>query len=260
MFCLQCGTQLSAAETSVWNPTADKTADKTVSLGGDQQTVTGRSIETRFFQRTPTAQTPTKRNNNTTLLLSGGIAAVLLLILAAGAAVGGYYFYTRAPVAPNMPLPSPKNSVPNASPPPQASFTPPVEATKKGEITVFANNGWQLSDIDVVPLEEFTTSVAGLIDLTGLKTGVSSKGLTDAESRRTYPEFPTGALLMRTHYADGKYSNVQPVTAPPSKGDWQNFPDERGRLEFCVNDNAPEQNGGQFTVTVKMTSVPKEKK
>ena len=151
---------------------------------------------------------------------------------------------------------------PSISPTPQLSITPPVEATKKGSFTVFANNGWQLSDIDVIPLEQFTTGVTGLVDLTGLKTGVSSKGLTDTatKSRRTYPEFPTGALLMRTHYADGKYSNVQPVTAPPSKGTWQNFPDERGRLEFCINDSAPEQNGGQFTVTVTMTSVPKAKK
>jgi hypothetical protein len=92
--------------------------------------------------------------------------------------------------------------------------------------------------------------------LAGIKNNVPVKGADDAKtkSRRIYAQYPTGALLMRTRYANGRYSNVQPLSASNS---WENFPDEIGKLEFCVNDNAPANNGGQFIVTVTMTSVPK---
>ena len=61
---------------------------------------------------------------------------------------------------------------------------------------------------------------------------------------------------MRTRYADGRFSNT---VAAGVNGSWENLPEERGMLEFAVNDNAPKDNGGQFTIRVKMTSVPKKK-
>ena len=275
-FCMNCGTALADESTG--------------SLGGTP-TNFGAPRDPNFFnvnsggfaQSPPTISTSKPKSKIG--LIIGGIAALLFLVFGAGAAIIFFNWKSKPVYVANTdssPQVSPtfdpgKNSTPKTSDSPgfsstpnvaptvsstpQTSFTPPTQATKVGTFTVYANGGWQLSEIDVVPLEQFRTSVQGLIDLAGIKTSVNSNGVADAKtkSRRIYPEFPTGALLMRTRYADGKFSNMQPVTAPPSQGIWQNFPDERGRLEFCINDNAPEQNGGQFIVTARMTSVPKTK-
>ena len=280
-FCLNCGTAL--AETPTEAPTE--------SFGGGAPTNFGGGRETETLSRNPPGFPPSyptvskAKPKSKIGLIIGGVAALFFLVLMAGAAIVFFNLKSKpvyvannnssptiSPTTTVGKSPTPKTSVspglsptpdavPNPSATPQASFTPPVTATKNGNFTVYANGGWQLSQIDVVPLEQFVTNVQGLVDLAGIKTGVSSNGVIDAgtKSRRIYQEFPTGALLMRTRYADGKYSNVQPVTAPPSKGNWQNFPDELGRLEFCINDNAPDQNGGQFTVGARMTSVPKAK-
>ena len=288
-FCLECGTALVAAP-MVFN-LRDSGAAQSQSA---PDTAFNRSAETVFGGTPLPANFPTVSNarpksGKKIFLILGGIFSLFGMLLAAGALIVYFNWKSKDAVvvnptptpAPTRGIvdksPSPKSSVspsvapsasPGDSPPvapsatPQVSFTPPVEPTKKGTFTVYANSGWQLSEIDTVPLENFRTSATGLIDLAGIKTGASTKGVTDAKSksRRIYPEYPTGALMMRTRYADGKFSNVQPVTAAPSVGVWQNFPDERGRLEFCINDNAPQENGGQFTVTKTMTSVPKTKK
>jgi hypothetical protein len=149
------------------------------------------------------------------------------------------------------------NSPPDSEKAPVTSFTPPLEPTKVGTFTVYANRGWQLSNIDVVGNEKYTTIVQGLIDLAGIKNGVTHAGIKDerTKSRRIYPEYPTGALIMRTRYADGSVSNMQPTLTSPAY--WQNYPNETGKLEFCINDNSPENNGGSFTITVKMIYSPK---
>jgi hypothetical protein len=154
------------------------------------------------------------------------------------------------------------NASPESSPEPSPSprqqlFEPPTTPTKEGSFTVYANESWQRSDIAVVPLEQFTTTVDGIVDIAGVKTGVRAGGVSDAKfkSRRLFPEFPVGALIMRTRYADGRFSNM---VAAGIRGDWQNLPDERGMLEFIINDNAPQDNGGQFTIKVKFRSVPKK--
>ena len=201
-------------------------------------------------------------------LAIGGILTVLVLGFVGAV---GLVIYSLIP-AENDPLvktsPTPLNIVktptPRAVPTamPQVSFTPPVEPTKKGSFTIYANQGWQLSNIDVVPLEEFTTVVEGKIDISGVKTGVSASGVNDAKtkSRRIYPEFPTGALLMRTRYADGKHSNIVATNANGANGSWRNYPDERGKIEFCINDKQPENNTGQFIITKTLTRVPTGKK
>jgi hypothetical protein len=276
-YCLQCGAALGSPDAA----RVQVNIEDTVALSGTQ--TTPGVNETQTFVRnfasptTPQVQVAEKKGGRT-LLIVLGVGGLVFLTLLAGAGGLGYYYYKRnANVAITTPSPtrspggpstSPSGS-PGASPSPtasvapspQPSFTPPTEPTKTGTFTVYGNGGWQISEIDTVPLENFRTTVAGLVDLNDIKTSVNSKGLTDpkTKSRRLYQEFPTGALLMRTRYADGKYSNVQPVTAGASSGSWQNFPDERGRLEFCINDNAAGQNGGQFTVTIKMTSAPKPK-
>ncbi len=277
IFCIECGAPLAAA------PLVFNLHDSGTPNQSAPDTKFNQSVETQFgstpfpanFANVPTAR---PKSGKKIWLVLGGVFSLLGLLIAAGALIVFFNWKSKNPIVANADTPtpvpsrsiadkspSPKSSVsPTASPSvtPQVSFTPPVEPTKNGTFTIYANGGWQLSDIDTVPLENFKTSASGLIDLSGIKTGVSTKGVNDAKtkSRRIYAEYPTGALMMRTRYADGKYSNVQPVTAAPSVGIWQNFPDERGRLEFCINDNAPESNGGQFTVTKTSTSVPKAKK
>jgi hypothetical protein len=138
-------------------------------------------------------------------------------------------------------------------------FAPPTVPTKDASFTVYANGDWQLSPIAVVPLEQYRTSVEGIVDLAGAKAGVRAGGTNDAalKSRRLFAEWPTGALLMRTRYADGRFSNTVATSAGGASGSWQNLPDERGMLEFRINDNQQQNNGGQFTIRVRLTRAPK---
>ncbi|MCD9187062.1 MAG: hypothetical protein LUM44_11565 [Pyrinomonadaceae bacterium] len=262
-FCGQCGGRFSEPHPATWNQGDIPTA----SFGETPTTVRPRNVETETFQRNFSASVPPKSNKKL-FIVFGGIAA--LVILLGGVVIFGALFVflqkPSDPGQPQVPLRANNNSVvPNVSKPPEApqvSFTPPTEPTRNGNFTVYANAGWQLSDIDTVSRETFTTSVVGKIDLDGIKTGVSSSGVNDAKtkSRRLYPEYPTGALLMRTRYADGKFSNIAAVTAGSATGQWQNYPGERGKIEFCINDNTPEKNGGQFTVTVNFIDAPKDAK
>lgn len=270
-FCWECGTPLSNSfdtnakteEFSVPTPLSTPTV-----YGGNYEPETVVNKKYGFNSTFQQASPPPKSKKGIFLAIIG-----IVLLLGLGlVAVAGVVIYSLMP-SPNPPVtikPSPtpwsidKTPTPRINPTatPQVSFTPPIEPTKQGSFTVYANQNWQLSDIDVVPLEEFTTKVEGKADIAGIKTGVSSSGVSDAKtkSRRLYPEFPTGALLMRTRYADGKYSNMVAISANGANGNWKNYPDERGKIEFCINDNSPANNGGQFTVSVKLTRVPKGKK
>lgn len=263
-FCGQCGVRFSEPQNSTWNQGDIPTA----SFEETPTAVRPRNLETETFQRNFSTSAPPKSNKKL-FIIFGGIAALVVLLGGAVVFAALFIFLQKPsdPSSPQTPLRANNNSVaPNVSSPPetsqtpQVSFTPPTDPTKKGSFTVYANTGWQLSDIDTVSRETFTTSVVGKIDLDGIKTGVSSSGVNDAKTkaRRLYPEYPTGALLMRTRYADGKYSNIAAVTAGSATGQWQNYPGERGKIEFCINDNAPAKNGGQFTVTVNFIDAPKD--
>ena len=276
-FCLQCGAPLPP-DLSLTN---DLDEQKTQSLHGVPTNFVTQEIET--FDRKKTnfssniSETTPPKSNSKIFLIIGGLAALFILGFGAIGAVIAYNYFSPTPdIVPLKPtqtgsqpinVKSPTPTVPPIASPtptatPQTSFTPPTEATKTGSFTVYANSGWQLSNIDTIPLENFRTKIQGKIDISGVKTGVLPSGVNDpkTKARRIYPEFPTGAILMRTRYADGRFSNVASMAANGANGNWQNFPDERGKIEFCINDNAPESNGGQFTVTVRMTSVPKAKK
>lgn len=201
-------------------------------------------------------------------LIIGVVVAVLLLgVLGIGGVAGWYYLSSANANSSDKKKDETKNSgkdkaaKPDTTPTPDKPkqlFDPPMVPTKDGSFTVYANRGWQLSDIAVVPRERYSTTVEGLVDIAGIKASVRADGINDPASkhRRLMQEFPTGALLMRTRYADGNFSNVM---ATRVNGRWQNFEDERGMLEFVVNDNATDNNGGHFTIRVKMTSVPGSK-
>lgn len=268
-FCWECGTPLqnsfnSESKTEQFSAESFPSAPTVYSGKIEEQPTLNKTYGfTSNFQQ---AQPPPKSKKGLFLLITGIIAFLGLGIITAA----GIVLYSLIPVS--NPTPTPvvivKTPTPRVTPTvtptatPEVSFTPPTEPTKQGSFTVYANQGWQLSDIDVVPLEEFRTTVQGKIDVSGIKTGVSSAGIADVKTkvRRIYPEFPTGALLMRTRYADGKYSNVVAISASGANGNWKNYPDERGKIEFCINDNAPENNVGQFIVTATLTKVPTGKK
>jgi len=135
---------------------------------------------------------------------------------------------------------------------PDPNFTPPAKPTAQGVFNVKADKNWQLSNLDVVPNEKFVLLAVGNVNLGEIEKNVSPEGIADKkyQTRRLFPEFPVGALLMRTRYADGKYSKISAVATKNSTGIWQNAPDERGRLEFCINDNAPDDNAGVFVVSL----------
>lgn len=260
-FCVECGTALTTQP--IGEPATVNLPTTPTIMGAGRETET--VVANRAQPQQQAFQPQKKSNVGKILLIVFGAAAVLGLLVVGVAAI---ILFATMPsdqgnkISPLKSTPAPTRGIDSPPPTPQASFTPPIEPTKKGSFTIYANTGWQLSDIDTVSQEQFRTVVSGKIDLNGIKTGVGPGGVNDAKtkSRRLFPEFPTGALLMRTRYADGRFSNVAALAANGANGNWQNYKDETGKIEFCLNDNAPENNGGQFTVTVTFTSAPKPKK
>ena len=273
-YCTNCGAVLETASGG-GTTAADLSSPDTLSFSAPPPTSSSTGWPTigSFAPPPPVQPASHGKGSNTGLIV--GVVVVLLLGLLGAAGVVGWYLYSksntevanvnRKPDNENV-TPTPSNA--NVRPSPEAkpspslrSFEPPTVPTKEGAFTVYANAGWQLSNIAVVPYEKYTTKVDGIVDLAGAKAGIRAGGDKDAKlkSRRLFAEYPTGALLMRTRYADGRFSNTVAVSANGANGSWENLPDERGMLEFAINDNAPQDNGGQFTVRVKMTSVPKNK-
>jgi hypothetical protein len=286
-FCSNCGTALAESPPSgaVGGGSApDSSSFETLSMNQNPQTAptSWPNFGEQFKQNAPPVATAKKSRTG---LIVGIIALVVLLGLAVIGAGAGYYFYSRSHTGEGnnnngegvykSSLDGNSNENANAKPSPTAStspspapsptvgqsFEPPTVPTKDASFTVYANGDWQLSTIAVVPLEKFTTEVEGIVDLAGAKAGIGPGGTKDAQykSRRLFQEWPTGALLMRTRYADGRFSNTVALAAGAATGAWENLPDERGLLEFRINDNAPQSNGGQFTVHMSLTSVPKSK-
>lgn len=134
------------------------------------------------------------------------------------------------------------------------TFPTPKSPTRRGTYRMTSGNGWQLSKIETVPNEDFRVLVKGKIKLGGIGKYVSMRGIKGHESRRIHKEFPTGALLMRTHYPDGRHSGIQPVALGQY---WKNDPNETGKIEFVINDNSPENNTGNMTVTVTEVKLAK---
>ena len=271
LFCTNCGTPL-AAEPTGGSTSLNSSQHETLSFPAPPPTApTGWPTVGSYVPPQPPVSGGRSRKN--TGLIAGIIIVLLLGVVGAAGALGWYIYSKSDTEVANKnqnngnenvsPSPSPTDSNANQRPTPKPSpsnmsFEPPTVPTKEGTFTVYANEGWQLSNIAVVPYEKYTTKVDGLVDLAGAKAGIRAGGDKDAKlkSRRLFAEYPTGALLMRTRYANGRFSNT---VAAGTSGAWENLPDERGMLEFAVNDNAPQDNGGQFTVRVKMTSAPKNK-
>ena len=273
-FCTNCGTTLPETS-SLGGGSPSSSSVETLVLNAAPQTSPTNWPTIGQSYRPPAAPEPVKSKAG---LIIGIVVVVLLLGIVAAGGVG-YYFYSKSTdkvangnTNQGVHLPSTEgdsddntNANKKASPTPTPTpadaqvFSPPTEPTKDASFTVYANGDWQLSQIAVLPLEEYRTSVDGIVDLAGAKAGLRAGGTNDAQfkSRRLFAEWPTGALLMRTRYADGHFGNTVATNAGGASGAWKNLPDERGMLEFRINDNQQQGNGGQFTIRVRLTRVPK---
>lgn len=252
------------------------------------------------FQTPPVDSPASSSNTKLLLAFGGGLVALIALVGIAGAGLLFYAYKTTpsTPIVSSSPTPddqntsnpfpdtenSPENSTdttPSTDETPTTNdntvetetdedidtedtddeetitFPTPTNPTPSATYNVKNVSGWQLSDIETVPSELFQIKVSGKIDIDGVKDNVTAKGIKGNEERRIIKEFPTGALLMRTHYPDGKHSNIQSVSASQY---WENYKDETGKIEFLINDNAPENNDGEFVIDFKMDKKPQESK
>lgn len=270
-FCSECGTMLKNVPQMVVPletiQSLPDTADLTESLSAETETVVGNRYQPPSV---PTVSVQKPQNNKKIFAVFGGLFVIFSLIIAAAGAMLYFYIQSQKQViivkptptrTPKKETPTPKPSAtPKPSPSetpentPELIFTPPTEPTRQGSFRVEADEeDWQLSEIETVPSQTFRTSVRGTIVLDEIGANVSPGGIGSNKERRIFEQYPTGALLMRTRFADGKVSNIQPVMASE---EWENAPDERGRIEFLINDNSPENNRGEFIVSVTLVSVP----
>lgn len=239
----------------------------TEAFPAESETVVGN----RFQVSVPTLSIRKPQNNKFIFAVFGGLFALILMIAGVGGALVYFYFQQKAEIVAAKPAPVRKSEKPTPSTTPKPSpgetpietteedgeliFTPPTKPTSKGSFTIKADTDeWQLSEIETVGSETFQTSVRGTIVLDKIGSSISPGGVETNKNRRIYKQYPTGALLMRTRFANGKSSNIQPVTASDV---WENDPNESGRIEFLINDNSPENNAGEFVVSVEMIRVPK---
>ena len=200
------------------------------------------------------------------------VAAVLLITFAAaGVAFAVYLSIINAeprPIVSRPKTPRPKktprrvvSSTPKRTPTstPQRKATPLIETdpdfrpTKRATFKVRSDSEWQLSKIRTVGNENFRVIATGRYELDDIRGSVSARGVSGHKDRRLFKDFRTGALLMRTHFPDGSHSNIQAVS---SGRDWQNYPNEKGYLEFIVNDSEPEDNEGNLTIKFEMIDRP----
>lgn len=269
-FCSDCGTTLKNLPQMVvpLGEITDQTSTEQItdSFGAERETET--VVANRFQPRVPTISTQKPQSSKKIFVIFGGIFAIILLIFTGAFAMLFFYFQSKKQIIELKPTPAPTRRIeketptrtpsvtPESSPEktPEVTFTPPEEPTQKDSFTISANReDWQLSEIYTVSSETFNSSSSGTIRLAEIKGNISPKGVNTNKERRIYKQFPTGALLMRTRFADGKTSNIQSVSVSDV---WENYPEESGRLEFLINDNAPENNDGKFIVTIEMVSVP----
>ena len=271
-FCSECGTMLKNVPQMVVPletiQNLPDTADLTDSLNAETETVVGNRYQPPSV---PTISAEKPQNNKKIFAVFGGLFVVFSLIISAAGAMLYFYYQSQKQVIKVKPTPTrtpkkekPPTPKPSATPKPSPSetpeetpeliFTPPTKPTRQGSFRIEADEeGWQLSEIETVPSQTFSTSVRGTIILDEIGENISPGGIGSNKERRIYTQYPTGALLMRTRFANGKVSNIQPVAASDM---WENAPGERGRIEFLINDNSPENNEGEFIVSVTLVSVP----
>ncbi len=270
-FCLECGSVLPDSGPQMVVPLDSINSEipptERVTDSYADQTV----IANRFVSTTP--QPAKKKGNGTKVfkVLLGIVVGGTLLVIAVigGVAVAVYLSVVNATPQPIVSNPRPsrtpfvistQTATPTPTPtleitptPKSVTIDPAVKPTLRAEFDIETSDEWQTSEIQTIGNENFRVTASGNYNLEGVREKVSPKGVAGSRDRRVYKQFRTGALLMRTRYPNGKFSNIQAV----SSGEyWQNYPDENGNLEFMINDNEPGDNEGTLKIKFEMIENP----
>jgi len=117
-------------------------------------------------------------------------------------------------------------------------------------ITVYANQPWIDTGIDVEPNMTFTITAEGTIEI-GNRQSSNPDGNRDANvSTSTCPmnDAGAGALIGKIRYRDGRDSNFVYIG---SRGAPTSEPNEYGRLFLGINDDYFRDNTGSYRVTIR---------
>jgi hypothetical protein len=117
-------------------------------------------------------------------------------------------------------------------------------------ITVYANQPWIDTGIDVEPNMTFTITAEGSIELDSRNRSEPSGNSSAINSTSTYPmsDVAPGALIGKIRYRDGRDSNFVFIG---SRGGPTTEPNEYGRLFLGINDDYFRDNTGSYRVTIR---------
>jgi hypothetical protein len=117
-------------------------------------------------------------------------------------------------------------------------------------VTVYANQAWTDTGIDVEPNTTYEITADGTIDI-GDRARSNPDGNREATVRNSsYPmnDVPAGALIGKIRYRDGRDSNYVFIG---SRGAPASEPNEYGRLFLGINDSYVRDNTGSYRVTIR---------
>jgi hypothetical protein len=117
-------------------------------------------------------------------------------------------------------------------------------------ITVYANQPWIDTGIDVEPNMTFSITAEGMIELDSRNRSEPNGNSSAINSTSSYPmsDVAPGALIGKIRYRDGRDSNFVFIG---SRGEPTTEPSEYGRLFLGINDDYFRDNTGSYRVTIK---------
>jgi hypothetical protein len=117
-------------------------------------------------------------------------------------------------------------------------------------ITVYANQPWIDTGIDVEPNMSLMITAEGTIELDSRNRSEPNGNPNASNSTSTYPmsDVAPGALIGKIRYRDGRDSNFVFIG---SRGEPTTEPNEYGRLFLGVNDDYFRDNTGSYRVTIR---------
>jgi hypothetical protein len=117
-------------------------------------------------------------------------------------------------------------------------------------ITVYANQPWIDTGIDVEPNMTFSITAEGMIELDTRNRSEPNGNSSAINSTSSYPmsDVAPGALIGKIRYRDGRDSNFVFIG---SRGEPTTEPNEYGRLFLGINDDYFRDNTGSYRVTIR---------
>ncbi|HEX5081277.1 MAG TPA: hypothetical protein VFY40_04475 [Blastocatellia bacterium] len=117
-------------------------------------------------------------------------------------------------------------------------------------ITVYANQPWIDTGIDVEPNMTFSITAEGMIELDSRNRSEPNGNSSAINSTSSYPmsDVAPGALIGKIRYRDGRDSNFVFIG---SRGEPTTEPNEYGRLFLGINDDYFRDNTGSYKVTIR---------